>query len=123
MIKENDSFVILDFFKKYGRCMESMTKVTKLFPSVICKDGFEMSVQASQFHLCSPDTEEAEKNLDYDTVEVYLSEDIKGDTLGHLEYGINSHVFVEYIDEIINVHGGIDNEAVEKRIKERNKSE
>lgn len=93
---------------------------TKLFPSVICKDGFEMSVQASQFHLCSPDTEEAEKSLDYDTVEVYLSKDVEGDTLGHLEYGINSNVFVGYIDAIIKKHGGIDNDAVEKRIEERN---
>jgi len=41
---------------------------------IVCKDGFEMSVQASETHYCSPRINDAEK---YSTVEVGFPSDLE----------------------------------------------
>ena len=96
---------------KYGRCIEAFGTVT-LYPPVICKDGYFMSIQASKFHHCEP--KETLKTFDYDTVEVRCLED---DATELTEYEGNDKKFyynvpVEVIENIIKKHGGIDEQAV-----------
>jgi hypothetical protein len=83
----------------------------KILPRIRCADGFSMSVQASDFHCCTPKTldgpyshvevgypsEPQEKLLPYRIAE----EDID------LEHSIFGHVPVAVLVEIINDHGGL----------------
>ena len=82
----------------------------KILPKVTCKDGFEMSVQASAGHYCSPRITNA---MFYDMVEVgYPSSE---EPL-LMEYAENSSAptdtvygYVPYsiVDAVIEKHGGI----------------
>lgn len=79
-------------------------------PAVICKDGFQISIQASESHYCTPRTN-TEK--EYTAVELgYPSEpdDIikeyaeDSDQLTRTVYG---WVPVTVVDELLEKHGGI----------------
>lgn len=112
--KENST--IQNMFRKYGRCINKMG-IHHIFPPVICKDGYFMSVQAGMFMNSSP--EEDLEDFGYDCVEVYSSEE---DTT-ELQWFANSskdtfgYVPTEVVDKIINKHGGLDEEAINKAIK------
>lgn len=77
---------------------------------LICKDGFEMSVQASNVHYCSPRIDNADYYSEVEvgfptTVEaelIYYAEDSR-----HLLKTVYSYVPVELVEKIINKHGGI----------------
>lgn len=77
---------------------------------LICKDGFEMSVQASNVHYCSPRIDNADYYSEVEvgfptTVEaelIYYAEDRR-----HLLKTVYSYVPVELVEKIINKHGGI----------------
>ena len=83
---------------------------------IYCKDGFVMSVQASKIHRCTPP--EDLLNGEYTTVEVGISRFLAEheDSVSHLDdftnigfrYGeIQTLVPIEYVDEVIEKHGGI----------------
>ena len=78
-----------------------------LFPKLKLKDGTELSVQASEFHMCDP--EEKLEDGNYQTVEVYTSEEeIEGFAfLYENSPGTYGHVPVEHMEEICKIHGGI----------------
>lgn len=78
-----------------------------LLPELKLKDGTELSVQASEVHMCSP--KKKLENGDYDEVEVYThGEDIVG-----FEYMVETspstygYVSVDLMEEICTLHGGI----------------
>ena len=107
---------------KINEFIQMYRTVTKLVPGmtsshtpyVICKDGFKMSVQAGQSLYSEPrdvadSYEQAE--IGYPSAEESLltsyAED--GDNLCDTVYG---YVPCSIIDEVIEKHGGIDEEAI-----------
>ena len=107
---------------KINEFIQKYRKVTKLVPGmtsshtpyVVCKDGFKMSVQAGQSLYSEPrdvadSYEQAE--IGYPSAEESLltsyAED--GDNLCDTVYG---YVPCSIIDEVIEKHGGIDEEAI-----------
>ena len=79
------------------------------FPKIVCKDGFMMSVQASDRHACCPKTMDFFKLALYSEVEVgYPSE--PEELLNPYQHLVSSSVYenvpLEVVQEIIRKHGG-----------------
>lgn len=77
-------------------------------PPIICNDGFELSVQASNAHYCEPKT--ALKNGEYTHAEVKMHEYAKYEPLladYMYQYDICAMVPVEIVEAVIQKHGGI----------------
>lgn len=84
----------------------------RLLPSIVCADGFRMSVQASSMHFCKPKGNAGP----YTHVEVYTDtvEQFKpyAETSWHGEddeeyfSGLFFNVPIELVVEVINDHGG-----------------
>ena len=114
---ENETTSFKFFLKTYGRCCKSFGASTfkHLFPPVICKDGTFMSVQASPFHHCYP--VDNLEDFEYDEFEVRtdLEDNLLSPYLSDEKYTYN-YVDVFVIDTLIEKHGGIDEEAVQKYI-------
>lgn len=75
-----------------------------------CEDGFTISIQASEFHYCTPRTNLSTGN--YDTVELGFPSEAdeliteyaeNPDNLTRTVYG---YVPIEIVDELIKKHGG-----------------
>ena len=106
---------INEFIQKYRKVKKLVPGMTSSHtPHVICKDGFKMSVQAGQSLYSAPkdvadDYEEAE--VGYPSTEETLlttyAED--NDNLCDTVYG---YVPCSIIDEVIEKHGGIDEEVI-----------
>lgn len=81
---------------------------------IICKDGFEMSVQASNVHYCSPRIDNADY---YSEVEVGYPTVSEEELLDYAEdrtrptKTVYGYVPVELVDKIISKHGGIKDET------------
>lgn len=81
---------------------------------LICKDGFEMSVQASNVHYCSPRIDNADY---YSEVEVGYPTVSEEELLDYAEdrtrptKTVYGYVPVELVDKIISKHGGIKDET------------
>ena len=78
-------------------------------PRVCCKDGFSVSVQASQYHYCRPRIDSAEK---YDKVELgypSAADELITDYAEDRTYTdtVYDYVPVEIVDKLIEKHGGI----------------
>lgn len=81
-------------------------------PAIRCKDGFQISVQASEFHYCSPRINGADE---YKSVELGFPnyEDLL--ILPYAEdpcnptHSIYGNVPIEIVNELIEKHGGIVN--------------
>lgn len=75
--------------------------------AIVCADKFSMSVQASEYHYCSPRINKAEK---YESVEIGYPTSYEP-LLVPYEDGPDSPVFgfvpVEVVREIIKKHGGM----------------
>lgn len=77
---------------------------------LVCKDGFKMSVQASNIHYCSPRIDNAKY---YTTFEIAFPTTIDGELLPYAKdimYPMKTvycYVPVELVEKIINKHGGI----------------
>ena len=79
--------------------------MTELSPWIVCVDGFELSVQASNTHYCSPRTISGS----YSRVEVgYPSESIPEFDEFDSD-GVYGWVPVEIVDAVLEQHGGIAN--------------
>ena len=102
---------INEFIQKYRKVTKIMPGMTTGYtPYVVCKDGFMMSVQASDSHYCEPKTiadDYSEFEIGYPSQEESLlttyAED--GENLCDTVYG---YVPCSIIDEVIEKHGGID---------------
>jgi len=78
---------------------------------VVCKDGFNVSIQASSFHYCSP----RENNGPYNSVELGFPSDDMGNEFN--EYGedislsqkgtVFARVPIEKVEVLLEKHGGI----------------
>ena len=79
--------------------------------SVICKDGFGMSVQASENHYCTP--RENGIAMSYTSVEVGFPSDKEDLLMGHAEDAdkptgtVYPYVPVQIILDVIEKHGGM----------------
>ena len=112
---KNGKMKINEFIQKYRVVEKLVPGMTRSYnPHVVCKDGFKMSVQAGQSLYSTPkdvadDYEEAE--VGYPSTEETLlttyAED--NDNLCDTVYG---YVPCSIIDEVIEKHGGIDEEAI-----------
>lgn len=108
--------MIKEFLKETTEYEEKIPgyKNLKLRPRIICKDGFSMSVQASQYHYCEP-REDLDEG-DYTEVEVGLisqeEELLEEYAEDHDDPITTLYCFVplEVIDEVIAKHGGLGEE-------------
>jgi len=106
---------INEFIQKYRKVKKLIPGMTSSHtPHVICKDGFKMSVQAGQSLYSTPkdvadDYEEAEVGFPSteETLLTTYAED--NNNLCDTVYG---YVPCSIIDEVIEKHGGIDEEAI-----------
>jgi hypothetical protein len=79
---------------------------------VICNDGFSMSVQASQYHYCTPQTQYT-ITTEYTHMEVGYPSEIEESLLPFAENEndpcdtVYARVPVEIINEVIMKHGGV----------------
>ena len=107
---------------KINEFIQKYRKVTKLVPGmtsshtpyVICKDGFKMSVQAGQSLYSEPrdvadSYEEAEVGFPSTEESLLTTYAEDNDNLCDTVYG---YVPCSIIDEVIEKHGGIDEEAI-----------
>ena len=107
---------INEFIQKYRKVKKLIPGMTRTYnPYVVCKDGFEMSVQAGQSLYSEPrdvadSYEEAE--VGYPSEEEYLFAKYAEDeeNLCDTVYG---YVPCSIIDEVIEKHGGIDESKIE----------
>lgn len=111
---------VKEFMIKYGRCCTSYFGLTNLFPSLVCKDGSTMSVQASEYHMSIPKFSFCGSEINnYGAVEVYTK--IYDDDLSY--YLVSEHTYgrvpCEILDIVIKRHGGIDIKAVNILINEQ----
>ena len=77
-------------------------------PHIHCKDGYVLSVQASDGHYCLPRKNNAEE---YDAVEVMLvtGHFVKG--WGRMNGSVYGFVPIDKVEKLVSQHGGIvDNE-------------
>ena len=108
-----------DFLNKHGRCIHTIGNF-KIYPPIICNDGYFMSVQASAFHSCEP--RETLESFDYELVEVRCSEEDVSilQCYNNDNSGNYCMVPVEAVEALILKHNGIDEDAVSKVIIEEN---
>lgn len=85
----------------------------ELRPKVTCKDGFEISIQASENHYCSPrKTFKPREGLVYDEVELgfpNMKDDLIAEYADDADYTKSVYPFVpvEIVLELIEKHGGM----------------
>jgi len=107
---------------KINEFIQKYRKVTKLVPGmtsshtpyVVCKDGFKMSVQAGQSLYSEPrdvtdSYEEAEIGYPSEEESLITSYAEDNENLCDTVYG---YVPCSIIDQVIEKHGGIDEEAI-----------
>ena len=87
-------------------CKHRTTDYRRLLPELRFADGLELSVQASEHHLCIPN--ETLDDGDYYSVEVYTH----GEKVKELdEYKIDKYTYgyvhLDVMDELAEKHGGI----------------
>jgi hypothetical protein len=106
---------INEFIQKYRTVKKIVPGMTSSFtPHVVCKDGFQMSVQAGQSNYSEPkdvaDSYE-EMEVGYPTEEEYLFAKYAEDeeNLCDTVYG---YVPCSIIDKVIEKHGGIDESKI-----------
>jgi hypothetical protein len=111
---------INEFLQKYRKVKKLVPGITSSHcPHVICRDGFEMSVQAGQSLYSEPkevaDSYE-EMEVGYPSEEEYLFAKYAEDeeNLCDTVYG---YVPCSIIDKVIEKHGGIDEEKIKNNQK------
>ena len=108
---------INEFIQKYRTVTKLVPGMTSSHtPYVVCKDGFEMSVQAGQSLYSEPrdvadSYEEAEVGFPSTEESLITSYAEDNENLCDTVYG---YVPCSIIDEVIEKHGGIDEEAIVK---------
>lgn len=104
-----------EFLKKFyrqtliGKGTGLESTIQDLRPMAVCADGFQISIQASQCHYCSP---RRDGYIDYKEVELgfpsqaeeMIRDYAEDDDLTRTVYG---YVPVELVDRVLQKHGGI----------------
>lgn len=91
--------IIQEFLKE-----NHTTDTNKIRPHIFCKDGLELSVQASSGHYCAPREDNAEE---YTHVEVMCPILTVRSLCKYSTGGVCAMVPVEAVDNVIKRHGGI----------------
>ena len=118
---KNGKMKINEFIQKYRKVKKLVPGMTRSYnPHVVCKDGFKMSVQAGQALYSAPKDvansyEEAE--VGYPSTEESLLTTYAEDN-NNLCDTVYGYVPCSIIDEVIEKHGGIDEDAVIENLKE-----
>lgn len=111
-----------EFLEKTYRCQElgefsyDLARIR-----LVCNDGFSMSVQGGRFHSCQPIVEGYYKS-GFKYLEVGYPSEYEALLCSEDEYNtdgfddIYPHVSVETINRIIEKHGGIDEQLINKNI-------
>jgi len=105
---------INEFIKKYRKLSKLPGFTRSFIPHIVCKDGFKMSVQAGQSLYSEPrdvvdSYEEAEVGFPSTEESLLTSYAEDSEALCDTVYG---YVPCSIIDEVIEKHGGIDEEAI-----------
>ena len=96
-------------------------------PLVVCKDGFEMSVQCGQSLYSSPrdvakryrEVEIGFPSVPEPLIAEYAEDwEVEGDDDPKLCETVYGYVPVGLVNKVLKKHGGIDEEAVQAKIKE-----
>ena len=112
---KNGKMKINEFIQKYRVVEKLVPGMTRSYtPHVICKDGFKMSVQAGQSLYSEPrdvadSYEEAEVGFPSTEESLLTTYAEDNNNLCDTVYG---YVPCSIIDEVIEKHGGIDEEAI-----------
>ena len=99
---------VTDFFEHFGQMFETNSRTIR--PSVKCEDGYQVSIQASEYHYCSPRESGLNK---YDKVELGFPNKADEELLGYAEEPekptdtVYGYVPIELVDKVIMKHGGI----------------
>lgn len=99
--------------QNYWRAVAKKSRRTQFVraPSVVCADGFQMSVQASEFHYCSP--RETILSGDYSAWEIGFPSAVEDALLpyqdgdGDPKETVYGYVPTHVVDAVIAKHGGI----------------
>jgi|688.fasta_scaffold180697_3 hypothetical protein len=87
-----------------------MKTTTRLKPELICKDGFSMSVQASETHYCDPRQNEGpwcEVEVGYPSAEEPLLFQY-AETQGEWTKTVYPYTPIHVLAQVVERHGGID---------------
>ena len=112
---KNGKMKINEFIQKYRKVTKLVPGMTSSHtPYVICKDGFEMSVQAGQSLYSDPrdvvdSYEEAEIGYPSEEESLITSYAEDNENLCDTVYG---YVPCSIIDQVIDKHGGIDESKI-----------
>ena len=112
---------INEFIQKYRKVKKFTPGMTSSYnPHVVCKDGFKMSVQAGQTLYSEPkDVADSYERAEvgYPSTEESLLTTYAEDN-NNLCDTVYGYVPCSIIDEVIEKHGGIDEDAVIENLKE-----
>lgn len=101
----------MDKVNEYLRRTRKMEK-WYVRPAMKCADGFSISVQASDYHYCSPRTMDADRyenvELGFPNMKEPLIAEFAEDP-EELRHTVYFHVPIEVVNELIEKHGGIVN--------------
>lgn len=81
------------------------------FPQIICKDGAKFSVQASQYHYCTPRIDEgpySKVEVGFPTVEPPASWIQYAEDKDNLTATVFAWIPCELVEQFITEHGGLD---------------
>ena len=96
-------------------------------PLVVCKDGFEMSVQCGQTLYSSPrdvakrysEVEIGFPSVPESLIAEYAEDwEVEGDDDPRLCETVYGYVPVKLVNKVLKKHGGIDEDAVQEKMKE-----
>ena len=97
-----------DFFEHFGQMFVESFRIRR--PAVKCEDGYQVSIQASEYHYCSP----RETGLNhYDEVELGFPNKADEELLDYAEEPekptdtVYGYVPIDLVDKVIMKHGGI----------------
>ena len=112
---KNGKMKINEFIQKYRVVEKLVPGMTRSYnPHVVCKDGFKMSVQAGQSLYSEPkDVADSYERAEvgYPSTEETLLTTYAEDN-NNLCDTVYGYVPCSIIDEVIEKHGGIDEEAI-----------
>lgn len=84
---------------------------TLIRPRVVCSDGFNISIQASYFHYCTPQVTHA---IPYTEVELGYPSEEEPLIMDYIEYSgddpthsVYCYVPIDVVEKVIEKHGGI----------------
>lgn len=98
----------LDELHRFLGQVKVRTRALGLLPALVCRDGFKMSIQASEYHYCEPRTDEGP----WTHIELGFLSQVEpllwpyAETPGKWTETVYPRVPVEVAAAVIELHGG-----------------